>query len=309
MRELGRGKYSDCFKVSGKRGYAVCLKLSYYQEDTIRAFSQHVQHGNREAAHVAKDQDAISVSVAMAEVAKQMKVHGVSPHFVKVYCEADVKYLPLRLKAFLGERIPTLSEKQLKYSHVCLMELYSCNLTTFLSQRVVHDETLKPLLFQILYTLACLQVVFPGFRHNDLSSNNVLVKPAKYMCILYNFAGRKFYIKSRLTAAMADFDFTHVPGHAVLSNERVLSGKYNVNPGVNDAYDAHLLLKSVYRCLKQRNMCPHTRDFLKTLDLDPANDRVSYTMHHVSPMALLKHSFFHCLQKKHTYQKCYCMPD
>lgn len=305
--ELGRGRYSDCFKVADAQGHAVALKLSYYQEATIRAFTKHTQHGNRGAAHEAKDQDAISVSMAMAEVAKLMHAHQVSPHFVKVYCEADIRCLPLRLKPLLLERLTRITPRQIKYSHVCLMELFTCDLTSFIRRYSPTDATIQALLFHVLYTVACLQLVFPGFRHNDLSTNNVLVKPAKYRCVQYTVGDTTFTVCSPYMAALADFDFTHVTGHDVLTNERVLSGKYGITDGANDAYDVHLLLKTLRRSLRRHGLCPATVDFINKLRLD-GTDRVGRVLPHLTPLRLLYNDYFAPLQGVKPCDKQYTMP-
>lgn len=303
IRELGRGKYSDCFKVLGAGGRAVACKLSYYQEATIRAFAAHAHHGDRDAARAAKEQDAVSVSAAMAEVARLMKALRVSPHFVRVHCEADVKNLPLRLKPLLPSRVPLLSHNQLKYSHVCIMELYSCNLTSFLTRYRVDERTLRALLFQVVYTLACLQSVFPGFRHNDLSSNNVLIKPCRAVRTSYTLHGTTFVTEAPFVAALADFDFTHVPGHEVLSNERVLGGKYGISQAPNDSYDVAMLLRSVRQCLKRSQQCPRAAAVLAALATAPP--------HAMVPRRLLAHDYFQPLAQRGrgTCAVAYALPD
>ena len=301
IRQLGSGKFSDCFKVSNASGRpCVAAKLSYYQEATIRAYAHHAHLGNVTAAHTAKDQDAISVAMAMAEVAKQMLLHGVSPHFVKVFCEADVRNLPKKLKPLLPHR--QLTAQQCKYSHVCIMELYSCNLTDFISRhRPLDDVVLKTLIFQVLYTLACLQKLFPGFRHNDLSSNNVLVKPAPPECTRYAFADmHPVYTSAPFFAALADFDFTHVPNHDVLSNERVLNGKYKIQSHPNNSYDTHLFLNSLYRCLKRRrtqSLCPQTWHFMAGLQLGNYAERLDVHIPHLVPRCVLSHQYFASLRQ------------
>lgn len=297
IQELGRGRYSDCFKIFDPTSrQSIAMKLSYYQEATIRAFAKHAHHGDIDAATTAKEQDAISVSMAMAEVAKQFRTHRVSPHFVRVLCEADVRYLPKRLKPLLVARYPTLTPQQIKYSHVCLMHLYACNLTDLIERRAITDTTLRALIFQVLYTVACLQTLFPGFRHNDLSTNNVLVKPINTLrCTRYQFQNRCFYIGGvPYAAAIADFDFTHVPGHDVLSNERVLSGKYTIGAEPNSSYDTHLFLKSVKACILRRSTkrFEQTREFLHGLGLDPCKDRITNHMPHLKPARLLTHRYF-----------------
>lgn len=293
ISELGRGTYSDCFKVCSAN-QAVALKLSYYRDATIRAVTKSAQRGDHNAAVTAKDQDAISVAMAMAQVAKLMKCHMVSPHIVRVYCEADARYLPLRLKALLGNRLPTLSRKQLKYAHVCLMDLHSCNMTRLLLKHQTDDCTLRKLLFQVVYTLACLQAIFPGFRHNDLSTNNVLIRRMRkthLVTVAYDVSGARFLVSGPLVAAIADFDFTHVPGHHVLSNERVLGGKYNISPAPNNSYDTHMLLASILKCLVRSKQCPQTTAFIMGLGLD-RSERLSRCLPHMYPTALLGHPYF-----------------
>lgn len=310
MRELGRGKYSDCFKVF-EDGVALALKVSYYQEATIRAYARHLMLGDCGAAMHAKDKDAVSVSMAMAEVAKQMRQLGVSPHIVRVYCEADIRHLPLRLKALLSTRLQTLTPRQVKYSHVCLMDLFACNLTRLVRSRRVGDRTLRCLLFQVLYTLTCLQKLFPGFRHNDLSTNNVLVKWVRGRQIpthKYVLEGTAFFVCSAYSVAIADFDFTHVPGHAVLSNERVMSGKYGISGTHDPGYDAHLLLRSLSRLLLKSKHHPETSAFVAGLALD-SPDRPVQPKPHLSPACLLAHSYFAPLRVAHgRHDRCYVMP-
>lgn len=291
ITELGRGRYSDCFTVTSSAGQAVAMKLSYYQEATIRAFTKLATMGDRDAAHDAKDQDAISVSMAMAEVAKNMRAYGVSPHFVRVYREADIRDLPRRLRPLLGDRLARLTPRQIKYSHVCLMELYACNLTGFLTGPKANDVRARALLFQVLFTLACLHIVFPGFRHNDLSTNNVLVKRARHRCVKYTYRNTTYFVRCPYVAALADFDFTHVPGHAVLSNERVLGGKYGITGDPNPSYDTHLLLKTTLKCLQRRNACPETLAFLRGLRLE-AQERLDAHVPHLHPATLLHSPYF-----------------
>lgn len=297
VSSLGSGRYSDCFKVSDpSHGRVIALKISYYQEATIRAFARARLVGNTNAALTAKERDAVSVSMAMAEVARQLSSCGVTPHFVKVYCEADIKNLPHKLRRLLASRLPTLTANQFKYSHVCLMQLFSCTFTSFLKRATTTDDILRPLIFQVVYTVACLQNLLPGFRHNDLSTNNVLVKPWTHSCAQYRYESAFFCLKTTHMAALSDFDFTHVPKHEVLSNERVLGGKYKITVDHNPSYDMHLFLKSVSRCLPA--WCKATRAFIQGLRLDQSVDRLAHVLPQVIPAKLLAHPYFCCLRSQ-----------
>lgn len=311
IRQLGSGKYSDCFKVSGG-GRAVCLKLSYYRESTMRRYAMHAHQGNMGAAHAAVELDAVAVATAMAEVGRVMRCHRVSPHIVDVHREADVRDLPRRLAPLLARRLPSLTARQLACAHVCVMELCACTMTSLVtrSAAALTDAALRALVFQVVYTLACLQRALPGFRHNDLSTNNVLVKrqpPGRGAA--YRFAGRTFYLRAEpLHAVLADFDFTHVPRHAVLSNERVISGRYSISARPDPSYDAHVFLKSLQRCLGRATHLSETREFLHALRLSE-HARPRGAVPHLEPARLLQHAYFRPLRRARPVDVTWRMPD
>ena len=294
IRQLGSGSYSDCFKVKDGRGRALALKLSFYRESTMRAVAEHAGMGDMRAASSAKDHDAVSVAAAIAQVARAMRDHRVSPHVVEVFMESDVLGLPNRLAPLLPSRLAKLSARQLAVSHVCLMELCSCTLTAFVARAAfATDRVMRCLIFQVVYTLACLQKILPGFRHNDLSTNNVLIKkPKAPTSTRYLVGGRTFCTENMPVAAvLTDFDFTHVPGHAVLSNERITGERYGISDDANEGYDVHLFLKSLSKCLARRSVAPLTRAFLTTLGLE-AHSRPSSRAAHLDPVRLLNNAYF-----------------
>ncbi len=93
--------------------------------------AQHADSGNVMAAYAAKDKDAVSVAAGITQVATAMRDHNVTPHIVKVFVEADVRNLPLRLSTLLPDRLATLTTRQTRFSHVCLMELCDSTLSVF----------------------------------------------------------------------------------------------------------------------------------------------------------------------------------
>jgi len=292
MQFVGAGKYSDVFKVSrGNR--SLMLKLSYYRDDTLARFKGSMQRGDVRGARRAKRQDAIAVAAAFSKLTAKLIEARVSPHFVMVYCDADCKEFSARMAALLPERMKTLSKVQVKYNNVCLMEVMSSDMTKYLTRGRYSEATLRGLLFQVVYTLAALQRIFPGFRHNDLSTNNVLIKrlPAA-VSIAYTFGGVRYVVPGmRALAALSDYDFTHVPDWPGLQNERVLNGRYAVDAAPNPTYDTHFFLKSVFKCLARRRGFPDTRAFLASLDLR-AEDRQDSPLPGLEPAALLGHAYF-----------------
>ena len=227
-------------------------------------------------------------------------VETVSPHFVLVYCEQDCKSFAPRLGVLLKERLKTLTPLQKRYNNVCFMEVFHNNLTKYLVGGRYDEAALRAMIFQVVYTLAALQKLFPGFRHNDLSTNNVLVKKLRSKAVLaYGFEGQTFYTAVPLMTALSDYDFTHVPGHAQLSNERVMHGKYRVDGRPNDSYDTHFFLKSVMKCIQRRTKeFPQTWAFLGRLRMKAEDRQNNAVFARLKPAALLKDPYFEPLKQK-----------
>lgn len=301
IRHLGSGKYSDVFRVQapaprGKAGRprpGVVMKVSYYRDDTLCSVIRRLKAGDVRGAMRAKHLDSIRVSNNFARITSGL-LDTVSPHFVVVYCEQDCKSFAPRLGPLLKDRLDKLSPFQKRYNNVCFMELFQDNLTRFLVKAKYDEAALRGVVFQVVYTLAALQKRFPGFRHNDLSTNNVLIKRLRKAPVLsYTFGGQTFYVAVPLLVALSDYDFTHVPKHPELSNERVMSGKYKVDGRPNDSYDTHFFLKSVLKCIQRRTaQFPRTADFLHRLRLRQVDRQNNTVMHRLKPDLLLRDAYF-----------------
>lgn len=307
VRHLGSGKYGDVFSVRDQAGgHRVAMKVSYYRDCTLSDVARCARRGDMEAALAAKRADAVSVSSQFCRVTARL-VGGVSPHFVVVYTDTDCDGLAERLRHLLAARLAALTPVQRRHTNVCFMERFDGSLTDWLTRAPrLDDRVVRGIVFQVLYTLACLQRVLPGFRHNDLSTNNVLVRVAARQAVeaTYVFRGAAFHVRGLpVLVALTDYDFVHVPGHALLSNERITGGRYpRMGPGPNASYDAHLFLKSVQRCLRRRGPAagagggtPQTEQFLESLRLS-AEDRETAELAHCVPAALLRRPYFEALR-------------
>jgi len=129
----------------------------------------------------------------------------------------------------------------------------------------------------------------------------VLVKKLgrKTPVLMYSWGSDTFYTAAPVLVALSDYDFTHVPRHADLSNERVMSGKYKVDGRPNDSYDTHFFLKSVMKCIQRRTrQFPRAWKFLTGLGLKMEDRQNNKVIPSLRPPALLKHSYFHALKKK-----------
>lgn len=297
---IGSGKYSDVFRVHPPRSSALIMKVSYYRSDTICNVMDRIKAGDLRGAMRHKRRDSIQVGAAFARLTAGL-MGTVSPHFVFVYCELDCRLLAPKLGPLLKNRLKELTPLQQRFNSVCFMEVFHANMTKLLAAGGgVNDDALRGMLFQVLYTVAAVQKRMPGFRHNDLSTNNVLVKRLRRRPLLaYSFGGHSYYVWSRLLPALSDYDFVNVPGREELRNERVTSGKYKVDGRRNDSYDSHLFLKSVLKCIHRRgDKFPATTAFLARLKMKEEDRQNSSVFPHLRPAVLLLDSYFAPLKTK-----------
>ena len=123
--------------------------------------------------------------------------------------------------------------------------------------RAKHNEiSLKEwriLFFQILSTLAVIQAKFPGFRHNDLKANNILIQKIesrnKNNKFKYKINGKVFIVPNiGFQLKLWDFDFACIPG--IVDNTKVeaeWTDKINVKSEKNKYYDVHYFFNTLTR--------------------------------------------------------------
>lgn len=297
LNPIGTGKYSDIFAV--RRGAdSFAMKISYYTEDTIDKFIKKKMHGDNEGAKREKERDSIFVSEKFSKVTTVLLNKKITPHFVHVFDEQDVKNFAAKIPG-LEKRLKKLTPYQRIYNHVAFMELFDTDLTHFLTRKVLDDNEIKIIIFQILYTIAATQHSLPGFRHNDLSTNNILIKNTRKKIVSsYDIDGVVFYTGSKYTVAITDYDFVHVPRVKILNNGRVTSGNYKVSEDNNVSYDVHLFIKSVYKCFtKAYGTTPstETHKFLESIETF-TDDRHPHEIPSLNPREMLKHKYFNSLK-------------
>lgn len=295
LKQIGTGKYSDIFAVHrGDDSFA--MKISYYTEDTIEKFIKKKRYGDLEGAKREKDQDSILVSEKFSKVTAVLLDKKITPHFVRVFEEQDVKNFAAKIPG-LEKRLNNLTTYQRMYNHVAFMDLFDTDLTRLLTHKVLDDNEIKIVIFQILYTIAAAQHTLPNFRHNDLSTNNVLVRnKRKEMTFRYDVDGMVFYTPTKYAVAVTDYDFVHVPSIKILNNRRVMSGNYKVSEENNISYDVHLFIKSVYKCFtKAYSTDTETYRFLESLETF-TDDRHPHEIPSLNPRNILKHKYFDSLK-------------
>ena len=163
-----------------------------------------------------------------------------------------------------------------------------------LQTNISYDEHLI-ILFSLCYTLSTAQYYNPGFRHNDLKPNNILVKidkdynknKSKYD--EYIIFGIKFYIPcTRFTIKLHDFDYSNCD---YLKNDKVHKYKTNalrkfgVSPEYNPTFDLHMYTNFI---LKDKQIDNNIRNLY--LNLIP-KDTIGETNTHTSKYKLTNFYF------------------
>ena len=111
----------------------------------------------------------------------------------------------------------------------------------------------RVLIFQILSALAVIQNKYPGFRHNDLKANNILLQKndirKKNNKFKYKINNSVYIIPNiEIQVKIWDFDFACIAD--VVENKKVnaeWTNKININSGKNRYYDIHYFFNTLSR--------------------------------------------------------------
>ena len=115
------------------------------------------------------------------------------------------------------------------------------------------DEVWRQALFQTIWNLFALQTFFPGYRHNDLKADNVLIsdpsdKHASYSIESRNGLRRVWQMPLKVWAKIIDFELSCTPDSNGFKSRAVKNGHggvlesvYGLSPYRCDCFDIHLL--------------------------------------------------------------------
>lgn len=315
VKYLASGRYSDCFKVDVGGGMEVIAKVSTYREGCLRAIARAMQADDYSKARRILQSDAVSIANSLSSIINLMLHRGSTPHLVWSYGNFDCKgfahtALKSRLAAPMRKRLKQLQEEggdlQCLYTNISFHERFTQDLTDFLQEHQVTDYCLKCIIMHVVYTVGCLQTVMPGFRHNDLSTNNVFVKLTevdKSEPLTYDtYQTPQTTLHSCLPGvlvAVADWDFAHCHDRFTfgssdfyLRNERVVSGAYQLKNMPNPTYDVHFFLTTLLQQIRHQ---PRTHTpviaFLRAVT-GKWSDRSDVLLPRLEPRKLLQHHFF-----------------
>ena len=105
--------------------------------------------------------------------------------------------------------------------------------------------------FSILSVLAIIQNKYPGFRHNDLKANNLLVHKVPISTtnnkFKYKINGQIYIVPCiGFQIKLWDFDFACIPG--IVDNSKVdaeWTNRINIKPEQNRYYDVHYFFNTL----------------------------------------------------------------
>jgi serine/threonine protein kinase len=111
----------------------------------------------------------------------------------------------------------------------------------------------RTIFFQFLSVLAIIQDKYPGFRHNDLKANNLLVQaieiPESNKKHLYRINNQTYVVPNiGFQIKLWDFDFACIKG--IVDNSKVdadWTKKINISSEQNRYYDVHYFFNTLYR--------------------------------------------------------------
>lgn len=111
----------------------------------------------------------------------------------------------------------------------------------------------RVIFFQILAALSVIQTKYPGFRHNDLKANNILIQKIgsrnKNNKFKYKINDKTYIIPNiGIQIKIWDFDFACIKG--IVDNSKVdanWTNKININSEMNRYYDLHYFFNTLTR--------------------------------------------------------------
>ena len=135
----------------------------------------------------------------------------------------------------------------------------------------------RVIFFQILSALSVIQNKYPGFRHNDLKANNILIQKIgsrnKNNKFKYKINDKTYVIPNiGIQIKIWDFDFACIKG--IVDNTKVdakWTDKININSKMNRYYDLHYFFNTLTRkgffpeFWKSKNVPKAVKDFVRRI--------------------------------------------
>ena len=348
MRHIASGTYNDVFMYMLPSSDKAVFRLSYYNKRTIQKMEQLIEEKKRTGGPEYADRkssaykelmvqarnlcslDSVWIKIHFSQLTNFFIKNNASPHFVYTYsskdCKKALQHVAKALPASqVDRRLEPNSSCHTRYNNISFQETFDMDITNALRKSKspqdpmkMTDDDLRQIVFQVLFTLAVFQHYVPMFRHNDLSTNNVLLKsvPLNTNEYTYQLYDMRFHLVGpKFFAAIHDFDLSHADAYIMhmggdrarfsLQNRIVMksgfqgNGAEAIRPDYNPAFDAFFFLSVLRGQLQGREqLFPQTFAWL-TRELNVDKYRFKY-LKNVDPMYiptnLLGSNYFNSLR-------------
>jgi hypothetical protein len=351
LRHIASGTYNDVFSYELPENEKAVLRLSYYNKSTIQSMEDLIaqkkatggpEYANRKSraykqlmvqARNVCSTDSVWIKIHFSDLTNFLVKNNVSPHFVYTLSSKDCKKalehiskaLPINT---LKNRTDTKSSCHTRYNNISFQEPFDMDVTRALKRARdpqdltfrMTDDDLRSIIFQVLFTLATLQHYVPMFRHNDISTNNVLLKniPMNATRYTYQLYDMRFQLVGpRLFAAIHDFDLAHADAYIMhmggdrarfsLQNKVVMKKGFKGNatgagaiaPDYDPSFDAYFFLRVLRGQISgESGTYPQTHAWLKNeLMVDKYPLKYLQTVDPTFvPVNLLRSNYFNALR-------------
>ncbi len=253
VKTLGEGSTGHSLKLCGDYNCEYPISVKFSKVSNKFEFNQ---------------KHPVKVEIKVQKIVNDLIEQNITPHFNRTYgdsitCSADEL---LKIKHF----IKYFKEYQLGYVSknifqdinkvvVSFMELGMSDLFEYLIQNAKNVSILemKCIIFQIYYTLMCIQYHEPGFKHLDLKTDNILVfetdkNKTKGKFNKYKVAGKTFYLPAD-TIQIKIFDFDFAVSNKI-ENSKIncdMFAKLGLSKKHNPVQDVHYLLNFMLNFRKE----------------------------------------------------------
>ncbi len=234
---VGSGQYNMNFRLNSPNN-SVVIRVSSYMKDYLQGvadavikdatflskFEAHLPLDKVESSQLALSMDSVRIKNNMSYVTNMLIRDNICPHYVYMLGEADVR----GFYAYVG--IPNPHKNFKRYTNVSLHESFETNLMKAMEEHQISPLQLQCVIFQVIHGIMMLQHHLPGFRHNDLRPDNILLrfnqvnqkrnekengkKPSFREYLIYTGQETSALIQvpeSGVFAAISDFDLANAP--------------------------------------------------------------------------------------------------
>ena len=210
----------------------------------------------------------VRVEMKVQKIVNKLIETDVTPHFNRTYgesiiCKTDdllkIKHFVKYFKEYKQGLVSKNLFQEVDKVVVSFMELGDSDLFEYLLQnaQTISVQEMKGIIFQIFYTLMCIQYHEPGFKHLDLKTDNILVfhtdkKVTKGKLNKYIVGDKAFYLPADMIQIKI-FDFDFVVSDKI-DNSKIscdLFPKIGLSRKHNPVQDVHYLLNFMLNFRKE----------------------------------------------------------